>query len=451
MNGDNKHTNSISEKITDNELLDSLKGKNSFVVPDDYFNGLESDILAKTIERSSVKDKNISKYIYFAVAASVIALMFFASMQYFNKSADRIAPIVDKENTINLIENNNNEIVNNDSKLLTDTSTNNSRNNTLIEQEPPKEINALAINKTRTPKINKKEIKEDSKEYSIQESQKDDININNEQIDDIQLASNDVIIPNTISYNSNVQANNQATIRTIARLSRNQQFNVFLPYDTCVNSSFTYLLDTIGLSNLTFSWDKEISMDFNESGIYTLIYFLQDSLLGVDTMHLTIVPKPKPTIQAEHEICNHESLLLNAGINNEEYSYEWSVSDLNRAEVYVSGLEPGNKLIKLKVTSCADTVFASIMVQINDCQLMIPNVFTPNGDGVNDYFVVKGLENYPGSSLTIIGRNGNVVFQAMDYKNDWNAENIESGTYFYSLRLNDKNKTEKGGVINIVR
>jgi len=451
MNGDNKHINSFSEEIPSNELLDSLKGKNSFVVPDDYFNGLELDILAKTIESSSVKNKSIAKYIYFAVAASVIAIMFFASMQYFNKSIDRISPIVDKENTVNSIDNSNNEIVNSDSNLPTDTLSKDSRNNILLNQEPSKEINAIAINKTSTHAINKKEINKNHKEYSVPESQQDDININNEQIDDVQIAYNDVIVPNTTSYISNVQTKNRTTIKTIARLSRNQQINVFLPYDTCVNSSFTYLLDTVGLSDLTFSWDKKIFMDFNESGTYTLKYFLQDSLLGVDTMHLIIVPKPKPTIQAEHEICNHESLLLNAGINNEEYSYEWSVSDLNRAEVYVSGLDPGNKLIKLKVISCADTVYTSVMVQINDCQLMIPNVFTPNGDGVNDYFVVKGLENYPGSSLTIIGRNGNVVFQSMDYKNNWNAENIEAGTYFYSLKLNDKNKTEKGGVINIVR
>lgn len=77
--------------------------------------------------------------------------------------------------------------------------------------------------------------------------------------------------------------------------------------------------------------------------------------------------------------------------------------------------------------------------------------FTPNGDGYNDAFVIKGLEHYPGSSLTILNRNGKVVYQSADYNNDWKANNVEEGSYFYSLQLNDKNKTEKGGILSIVR
>jgi hypothetical protein len=48
-------------------------------------------------------------------------------------------------------------------------------------------------------------------------------------------------------------------------------------------------------------------------------------------------------------------------------------------------------------------------------------------------------------------RNGKVVFQSLDYKNDWKAENTVDGTYFYSLRIKDAKNTEKGGLLTIIR
>ena len=168
-------------------------------------------------------------------------------------------------------------------------------------------------------------------------------------------------------------------------------------------------------------------------------------------MKVVVIAKPQPIIKCKNEICNHESLLLNAGMSSEKYTYKWSVSDLNRSEIYVSNLKTGDKLIELEVSSCADTVHAEVLVQINDCKLMIPNVFTPNSDGINDYFYIKGLDYYPGSSLTILDRKGTVVYQSLDYKNNWKADNLADGTYFYSLILNDKSKTEKGGMISILR
>lgn len=70
---------------------------------------------------------------------------------------------------------------------------------------------------------------------------------------------------------------------------------------------------------------------------------------------------------------------------------------------------------------------------------VITNVFTPNGDGVNDTFVIPHLETYTENEITIINRWGNVVYQKTNYKNDWDGSGLVEGTYFYVLRA--KNKT----------
>ncbi|HEY9534860.1 MAG TPA: gliding motility-associated C-terminal domain-containing protein [Mucilaginibacter sp.] len=70
--------------------------------------------------------------------------------------------------------------------------------------------------------------------------------------------------------------------------------------------------------------------------------------------------------------------------------------------------------------------------------LVISNVFTPNGDGVNDTFVIPGLVTYSDTELTIINRWGNVVYQKTNYKNDWDGSGLVEGTYFYVLRAKNK-------------
>ncbi|QHS63797.1 Calx-beta domain-containing protein [Chitinophaga agri] len=63
------------------------------------------------------------------------------------------------------------------------------------------------------------------------------------------------------------------------------------------------------------------------------------------------------------------------------------------------------------------------------------NAFRPGNNGVNDRFVIVGLEKYPGSKLCIYGRWGNLVYQSNDYKNDWRAIDIPMGNYIYVAEI----------------
>jgi gliding motility-associated-like protein len=67
--------------------------------------------------------------------------------------------------------------------------------------------------------------------------------------------------------------------------------------------------------------------------------------------------------------------------------------------------------------------------------LTIPNVFTPNGDGVNDTFFIPGLDTYAENEITIINRWGNDVYEKTNYKNDWTGNGLPEGTYFYILKV----------------
>ncbi|MFA7274273.1 MAG: Ig-like domain-containing protein [Crocinitomicaceae bacterium] len=86
--------------------------------------------------------------------------------------------------------------------------------------------------------------------------------------------------------------------------------------------------------------------------------------------------------------------------------------------------------------------------------LDIPNGFTPNGDGFNDFFVIEGIEIFPGNTIQFYNRWGNQVFGTDDYQNNWagtsnskyniGGEELPTGTYYYVFDT----KTEAYGVIS---
>ncbi|MEL6975639.1 MAG: Calx-beta domain-containing protein, partial [Bacteroidota bacterium] len=82
------------------------------------------------------------------------------------------------------------------------------------------------------------------------------------------------------------------------------------------------------------------------------------------------------------------------------------------------------------------------------------NIFSPNGDGINDTLKLVGDSTFPNSSLEVFDRYGNSVFQMNNYDSTWdgtgNDGELPKGTYFYVLNLGDDSEPQKGW-IQIIR
>jgi len=103
---------------------------------------------------------------------------------------------------------------------------------------------------------------------------------------------------------------------------------------------------------------------------------------------------------------------------------------------------------------CSESV-VTIDIGVNT-ECVAPEAITPNDDGFNDTFIIPCLDNYDGpSGLCIYNRWGDEVYNAEDYKNDWNGtykeENLPVGVYFYVLKVADGNDTTLKGYIMIQR
>lgn len=105
-------------------------------------------------------------------------------------------------------------------------------------------------------------------------------------------------------------------------------------------------------------------------------------------------------------------------------------------------------LTVVDANGCTDFITVTIEVV---SETIVPNVITANGDGVNDFLVFKGL--VPNTSLLILNRWGNVIYQTDNYDNSWNGKDmsgnfVTEGVYTYSISIPNGNK--KHGFIHVV-
>ena len=105
------------------------------------------------------------------------------------------------------------------------------------------------------------------------------------------------------------------------------------------------------------------------------------------------------------------------------------------------------------ISSTCGTSTDSVYVRVYK-KVTVPNAFSPNNDGINDYWNIDALVTYPGSSILVFNRYGQQVYQSTGYAEPWdgnyNGSPLPQGTYYYIIDL--KNNTPKlSGWVVIVR
>ena len=132
------------------------------------------------------------------------------------------------------------------------------------------------------------------------------------------------------------------------------------------------------------------------------------------------------------------------------YIYTWS----NGANQEInSGLNAGNYTLTVTdILGCEKTIDIELTAENLDYLPEAYNVFTPNNDGQNDYFVFKNLDKFPENELVIYNRWGNEVYTQENYDNSWDGSNLSEGTYFWMMKVKVCGEYEKiKGYVTILR
>ncbi|NII81415.1 MULTISPECIES: gliding motility-associated C-terminal domain-containing protein [unclassified Pedobacter] len=132
-----------------------------------------------------------------------------------------------------------------------------------------------------------------------------------------------------------------------------------------------------------------------------------------------------------------------ASYNEQTKTVSWAIPSLANGSfveliINVRSMKPGNVVnsATVKIDEIDPDPSNNISVDTKEITgLKIPNVFTPNGDGKNETFFIERLDFYSENQLTIINRWGSTVYEKKGYLNDWTANGLVDGTYFYVIKV----------------
>jgi gliding motility-associated-like protein len=86
---------------------------------------------------------------------------------------------------------------------------------------------------------------------------------------------------------------------------------------------------------------------------------------------------------------------------------------------------------------------------VDELELEVYNVVTPNGDGVNDAFYIRYIEAYPQARVRLFNRWGQSVYDRVAYANDYQPADLEAGSYVYVIEV--PGKTPLQGILRVQR
>ena len=191
---------------------------------------------------------------------------------------------------------------------------------------------------------------------------------------------------------------------------------------------------TNGLQPILYFWDENAGFATTDfvtglaAGSY-VVDFVDDT--GCTQTFTVFIGEPNPVL-AQFDVAEDLIIVPYAvHFNNTSAEAAYFLWDFGNGQVS-NDVEPADVLfeeegdydvmlvadIYPELNICADTFFFTISAH-ND--IFIPNGISPNGDGINDALMIKGLELYPDNEIAIFNRWGNQVYSASPYTNDWDG------------------------------
>lgn len=210
-----------------------------------------------------------------------------------------------------------------------------------------------------------------------------------------------------------------------------------LPSDTVICQRSPFILDAF-FEGATYLWQDGSTNSFHTIDT-TRLYTVDVSNPCVTRSYdINVVARncvcdtalPIETVAFDTLIC--EAVPLGVNITTPGGRYLWDDGTTGGIRTID---KPG--AYQVEVTNGCESEFFEFNVETQscDCEVQVPNVFTPNGDGVNEAFEVQGTPGILSYELQVFNRLGKKIFTSNDLKNQWTGDDAAPGMYYWAANL----------------
>jgi gliding motility-associated-like protein len=131
----------------------------------------------------------------------------------------------------------------------------------------------------------------------------------------------------------------------------------------------------------------------------------------------------------------------------------------------IDGLSADGQMVDVSAAfsdenSCSSTALDLFEApSIQDCGIIIPTAFTPDGDNVNDFWSLENIDEiYPNNKVFIYNRWGNIIFESQagsyeqyPWSGTFNGEKLPVGSFYYIIDYNDGYTDTSNGTVSILK
>lgn len=210
-----------------------------------------------------------------------------------------------------------------------------------------------------------------------------------------------------------------------------------------------------------FQWvyngSTSLQVSVQNPGFYVFEGRTSENCYGKDSVEIINVASPVADAGMDTAIFRGTSVILQGSGGG---GYEWtpteSLDDPNAQNPKATPIETTVYVLRVFNAIGCDA-FDSVTVTVNwPEKIVVPNLITPNNDGMNDVWDISGVPAYEDATIYILSRWGKQVYQSDKYKNDWNGVNADGdplpeGTYTYIIVYNNSDLGTLKGNLQIIR
>lgn len=190
---------------------------------------------------------------------------------------------------------------------------------------------------------------------------------------------------------------------------------------------------------------------YDSAGIYSIMLYVETREGCSDSISrdLTVYPTPVVVLSGDSQISKGNSIELTA-LGGDSYSWTPASTLDNPFASVVSArpLETTTYSVLVRSAQGCEAEKSLTVEVLEDFNFEITTLITPDGNGKNDYWKIKNIEEYDNCQVRVFDRRGRSVYYTSDYQNDWNGSYngslLPDGVYYFMIDCNNGEKVYKG-------